>query len=1188
MIGTTLSDRYQINTEISRGGLGIVYKGHDLRLDRDVAIKMISTETLGAEGNTRLLQEARVIAQLNHQNIVTVYDVGEVHDQTYVVMELVEGSSLHDRAPKDLEELVAIIRQVCAGLEYAHQHGIIHRDLKPENVMVTPDGGVRLMDFGLARSLSSRLTSEGTIIGTVFYMAPEQALGQTIDNRADLYALGVMLYELATQRLPFEDDDPLAVITQHIHASPIPPCAINPQIPLALETLILQLMSKRPAERPGSADEVLHRLERVWQEPAPASAEYEQELTLARIVRGRMVGRENELNELVVAWKRVLQGQSDERVLLISGEPGIGKTRLAQELMTRAAVEKAFVLNGECYAEEGAPYAAIAQVIHQVLSHPVVTSKNLLANRILADLLTITPDLRAHFPDVEPNPKLEPQDEQQRLYNSMVETMICLSQAAPIMLVIDDAHWADRATLFLLRHLARRSKMMKLPLLIVATYREVELDEALPWHEVLSDLNRERLSTRVKLARLNKQQTSAMLAALFNDETTPDFLEGIYFETEGNPFFIEEVAKTLVDEGKVYYQDGGWHRTSMQDMVVPQSVRIAIQTRLTALPGNVQEMLRMASILGREFDDNLIRRAGEFDEDMLISTIEYAERAQLISETEAQQAGQVNYLFAHALIHATIYESVSGLRRQRLHRNAAMAIEAIRPTEFEALAFHYQEGGDLEHARKNALKAGERALTLFANQDAEKFFRLASEMGGPEHEIAAALSGLGQALYRESQYKEAVDVYQQALPIHRKLQDFDRVARTYADLIRASGEDVETKLAIGEEGLALLADQPTTKGKLTLMRVIGNTLMLRGRNEEAIALYRRALEEAHKFGDVEEQAETMIRLGYGLCTTPMENPLEGFEMLQRALNLAESHNLMMTAEMAHSYLGEICEQMNDMQSAMQHNERAIQLARQIGLADSELFNLNWKCFLLLLQGNFVELEQLSKRSRYLVELIGYSGPAGFGFNLVEALTAYLNGETKQAWELMSDTYHQARQVHNINWAVTTARFMVEALINEGKWKEAEDIALDANQIREQGRVFNLYCLLAVVYSHRGKLEEAHIILDKATALTPGRTISDFDGVYIDYAKASLAAIEQRWVEAWQCFDEGHEITVRLGYLWYEAFILRNWAEALLERNEAGDRAQALELLESARVLYQKMSVPAWVEVMDARIKAINE
>jgi len=598
MIGTTLSNRYQIDSEISRGGFGIVYKGHDLLLDRDIAIKVINTKTLGLEGNTKLFQEARIIAQLNHPNIVTVYDAGEIDDTTFVVMELVEGRSLHDKPPKDLEGLVSITQFVCAGLEHAHQNGVIHRDLKPENVMISSDGSVRLMDFGLARSVSTRLTSEGTILGTVFYMAPEQALGKTVDNRADLYSLGVMLYELSTERLPFSGEDPLTVISQHLYTTPVPPCAINPKIPLPLESLILRLMSKRPEDRPSSASEVKHLLEVIWEKPSPAPVEYQEELTLSRIVRGRIVGREREMAEMVSAWRGILQGLSDERVFLVSGEPGVGKTRLVREFMTRVAVEKAFVMLGECYAEEGAPYSPLSQMIRQVLLYLVDTNNQLLDNWVLADLFTLTPEMQNRFPEVSPNPKLDPKDEQLRLYSAVLEMMVWLSKNSPILLVIDDAHWADRATLFLLRYLARQSRLMKIPLVILATYREVELDEARPWHEVLGDLNRERLSIRLKLSRLDKNQTCNMLAILFNEEITPELLEAVYFETEGNPFFIEEVVKTLIEEGKIYYQDGRWHRPPIKEIVIPQSVRIAIQTRLNTLPSDVQEMLRMASVLG--------------------------------------------------------------------------------------------------------------------------------------------------------------------------------------------------------------------------------------------------------------------------------------------------------------------------------------------------------------------------------------------------------------------------------------------------------------------------------------------------------------------------------------------------------------------------------------------------------------
>ncbi len=262
--------RYRLDSELGRGGMAVVYRAYDTLLEREVAVKVLMPGTLGTEGRARLLSEARAVAKLNHPNIVAVYDAGEKDGSAFIVMELIQGESLHTHRPQSLGEILSITRQICAALDHAHAQGIVHRDLKPENVLLSQipspyqgeQAGVRakLVDFGLARSMASRLTAEGTIIGTVFYLAPEQALGQAVDGRADLYALGVMLYELTTGRLPFEADDPLAVISQHLHAPVVPPRTYNSEIPDALDALIVRLLSKQPHDRPGSAREVMEAL----------------------------------------------------------------------------------------------------------------------------------------------------------------------------------------------------------------------------------------------------------------------------------------------------------------------------------------------------------------------------------------------------------------------------------------------------------------------------------------------------------------------------------------------------------------------------------------------------------------------------------------------------------------------------------------------------------------------------------------------------------------------------------------------------------------------------------------------------------------------------------------------------------------------------------------------------------------
>ena len=194
---TVLNDRYELGDELGRGGMGVVYRAHDAVLDRDVAVKVMNQTGLGTEGRARLLSEAQAVAKLNHPNIVTVHDAGEIDGTPYIVMELVEGESLYQHPPDGFAGMLAMAGDVSSALEHAHSHEIIHRDLKPENIVIASDGTAKLMDFGLARSMATRVSVEGEIVGTVFYIAPEVAMGQDLDGRADLYSLGVILYEQA-------------------------------------------------------------------------------------------------------------------------------------------------------------------------------------------------------------------------------------------------------------------------------------------------------------------------------------------------------------------------------------------------------------------------------------------------------------------------------------------------------------------------------------------------------------------------------------------------------------------------------------------------------------------------------------------------------------------------------------------------------------------------------------------------------------------------------------------------------------------------------------------------------------------------------------------------------------------------------------------------------------------------------
>ena len=243
-----LRQRYRLDSEIGRGGMGIVYRATDLDLKRQVAVKLLPDRVSSPDARERFIREARAAAALNHPNIVAVHDVGEDQGVPFFVMELVEGGNLSVTTSNDFRRVVEIGSQICQALEHAHAHNIVHRDLKPDNVLLSgarESGSIKLADLGLALPVrDSRLSGVGAIVGTPAYMAPEQILGAKIDGRADLYALGVVLYEMTTGRLPFMGDDPLTIVSQHIHAPVVPPRALRSDIPRALEAVIIKLSQK--------------------------------------------------------------------------------------------------------------------------------------------------------------------------------------------------------------------------------------------------------------------------------------------------------------------------------------------------------------------------------------------------------------------------------------------------------------------------------------------------------------------------------------------------------------------------------------------------------------------------------------------------------------------------------------------------------------------------------------------------------------------------------------------------------------------------------------------------------------------------------------------------------------------------------------------------------------------------------
>lgn len=1020
MLGTTFLNRYQIDSEIGRGGMGVIYRAQDTVLERPVALKLLTQTGLGAEGRTRLLREARAAARLNHANIVSIYDAGEAEDGTpFIVMEWVDGQSLYQRWPLPPEEIFSTTKQICAALEHAHASQIVHRDLKLENILLTQTGQVKLTDFGLARSVASRVTQDGLLTGTVFYIAPEQIMGQAVDGRTDLYALGVVLYELTTGKLPFNAEDPLAVLSQHLYAPVVPPRTHQPELSPVLDELIVQLLAKDPNERPVSAGEVLRALEAIERGGVVGSESTASPLD--RLVRGRLIGREAERAEMTALWKQVKAGES--QVLLISGEPGIGKTRLVRELMTLVEVSGGAAYIGECYAEGGAPYAPLAQIVQAASPSPLRSGAEAdgaveeISPLILADLLTIAPALRAQFPNVPPNPPLEPQAEQQRLFESALELCARQARRQPLCLVLDDAHWADSGTLYLIRHVARRLRSLRLPVLIVLTYREVELDQSRALNDVVADLQRERLATRLKLARLTREQARTLLQVMFETDISDELLDGLYRETEGNPFFIEEVCKALVEQGAIYRENGSWQRRDLAAVQIPQSVRVAIQARVSQLSDPAQTALRLAAVIGREFDFPLLLRAGELNEDALVDSLETAERAQLIEELRgARNMGREAFTFVHALIPAALRESVSGLRRHRMHKRVAAALEQLRPNDFETLAYHYGQAGDENRARLYYRKAGDRARAVYANDDAIRFYTEALTLmpdGEPDQfELLAARAQVYDLVGRRPEQKADVEAL---LALAEKLNDDVRrldallAQGDYEAAVGILGADPQAARAVE---LARQLNAPAREGRALIQlgwitRILNNFTQSRDALQAAAEIFKRE-------GLLSEAAESLHTLS--LVLSDLNELAEAQVMVREALALSQQAKDKRQEATSLRRIAILLKDENKDEEALRVAEQALALHRQLGDRESECHALNIIGMIHRSLGRPLLADNYARQSIELAEAInssiGYSNAIGnYYFSYLsnrqyEACLNFIQGEMLRPFVAQNPTLPQ--------------------------------------------------------------------------------------------------------------------------------------------------------------------------------------
>ncbi len=599
--------------------------------------------------------------------------------------------------------------------------------------------------------------------------------------------------------------------------------------------------SGRPGEDPGAVDQAT----RV---PLPPE--------LAARAGGPLVGRVAELEELQELWLSA-GTRGSGRVVLLTGDPGIGKTRLVAEIARRAHEAGAFVLAGRSPEEALVPYQPFVEALRHYFTTVSARELRASAREYGSELIRLVPELRRRAPELPPPIDSEPETERYRLFEAVAGLLTEISTTAPVLLVLDDLQWADRPTLLLLRHIARAPGHGRV--LVLGAYRATEAHSA-GFTAALAELRRERLITQVEVVGLSPSETTELVELRAGATPASSFSRALYEETEGNPFFIEEIVRHLAEAGVQPDQAGA---RVLGHFGLPEGVKDVIARRLARLDSEATEWLRVAAVIGRDFDAGLLERILSVDEDGFLNALDAALEAGLVAESPAQPD---RYSFSHALIRETLYDGMSNARRARTHRRVGEALEAEdSDRNLTALALHFTRAAsaqDAEKAIEYAMRAGEQATSMLAHEEAADHYARALEVLDRFNPDADAMRSellirVGEAHVRAGERPLAWETFREAAAIAIRLGDSAQLARAAIGAsrryIQAPGVVDHELIALLERALELTEREHTVVRVALLTRLCG-ALYYSGSRDRMKHLAVEATELAQELDDPEAYA----------------------------------------------------------------------------------------------------------------------------------------------------------------------------------------------------------------------------------------------------------------------------------------------------------------------------------------------
>jgi serine/threonine protein kinase/tetratricopeptide (TPR) repeat protein len=876
------SNRYKIIKDLGEGGIGRVYKAYDLWSKKEIALKILTLEKEKAHAWENFKSEFLLLTQLRHPGVVEAFDFGyakppgdlvhfvHLHGEVpYFTMEFVEGktlcqsfnlSSFTDSIWLESEKLYHFIWQICDILEYLHLRGIVHCDLKPDNLKVTDRiFNLKLLDFGLSEQIGTR--RKKTAKGTLPYMAPEMFSDEPLDERTDLYSLGVILYELVTSKLPFFSDDPMKIVSGHLEQIPAPPKDSNPRVAESLNQLILKLLEKSPSQRLQGASEVKRFAEKHLRKNSEIA---ERKIFLSHLYSGELVAREKEEAQVGQLLKEAVS--LGGRVALLAGEQGVGKSFFLRDLRIRSQLEGILYVDSNCLENQTKAYQPLIEILHKMKPY----------------LEGCDPSLKEKFSQ---NLKLifeKPQDkinsfhkQQSLIHQEIIESLTQFSQIFPMVLVVDNLQWADFQTMRFLSHLGRNIEKSKI--FLACAFRPEETRDQTLLKELVDGWTETRWCKYIKLDRFDYQKTVTFIRSKLKRERFPEgFFSYMHQNTSGNPFFLTEVLKYLLERQIVFLKDCVWEVDSekLEQTSVPDSIESVLLKNLERYEDKTLDFLNVVAVIGKKFDSQLVKKLNLLPEKDLSQILFLLLKDQVFLQKESPLRGRPYYEFANQSLQNLLYQRWDEAKRTFWHKKVGELLEKLSSNEDEEsvfeIAHHYLKGGERDKAYQYALLSAEKMEQRFANPEVlrylENAIKVASKFSDKQKTVekqVVALMKKADFCKRVGELNQAEEDYKTILKLIRNSSNLKMLAETYNDL----GETYRLKHDY-KKGILYLKKAMKIHQKLDDPLELANTLSYMGllywtdsQYENALTSFQKALEIDRRTENKSYMASTLNNMG---------------------------------------------------------------------------------------------------------------------------------------------------------------------------------------------------------------------------------------------------------------------------------------------------------------------------------------